>query len=122
VDVWKHTKSAFASQSRARVINTRIALATTQKGSLTVAECISKMKVLADDMASAGKKLDDEDFIPYILAGLDAEYNSIVPSIARRMESITFAELYSQFLAYENRLDLQSGGQGLSQSSANKAS
>jgi hypothetical protein len=122
VDVWKHTKSAFASQSRARVINTRIALATTQKGSLTVAECISKMKVLADDMASAGKKLDDEDFIPYILAGLDAEYNSIVPSIARRMELITFPELYSQLLAYENRLDLQSGGQGLSQSSANNTS
>jgi hypothetical protein len=52
-----------------------MALATTQKGSLTVAEYISKMKLLADDMASAGKKFDDEDFIPYILAGLDAEYN-----------------------------------------------
>jgi K+-sensing histidine kinase KdpD len=74
-DVWKHIKSAFASQSRAWVINTRMTLATTQKGSLTVAEYISKMKLLADDMASAGKKFDDEDFISYILAGLDAEYN-----------------------------------------------
>jgi hypothetical protein len=62
-DVWKHIESAFASQSHARVINTRMALATTQKGSLTMAKYISKMKLLADDMASAGKKLDDEDFI-----------------------------------------------------------
>jgi hypothetical protein len=67
------------------------------------------------------KKLDDEDFISYILVRLDAEYNLIVSSIARRVELIGFAELYSQLLAYENRLDLQLGGQGLSQSSANSA-
>jgi hypothetical protein len=106
-DVWKHIESAFASQSRVRVINTRMTLTTTQKGSFTVAEYISKMKLLADDMASAGKKLDDGDFISYILAGLDAEYNSIVSSVVGRVEPITFAELYSQLLAYENRLDLQ---------------
>jgi hypothetical protein len=99
-----------------------MALATTQKGSLTMAEYISKMKVLADDMASVGKKLDDEDFISYILAGLDVEYNSVVSSIAGRVEPITLDELYSQLLAYENRLDLQGGGQGLSQSSTNNAS
>jgi hypothetical protein len=85
-------------------------------------EYISKMKILADDMASTGKKPDDEDFISYILAGLDAEYNSVVSSIARCVEPITFVELYSQLLAYENRLDLQSGGQDLSQSLANNAS
>jgi hypothetical protein len=95
VNVWKHIESAFASQSRARVINTPLALTTTQKGSLTVAEYISKMKVLADDMASVGKKLDDEDFISYILVGLDDEYNFVVSSIAERVEPITFAELYS---------------------------
>jgi hypothetical protein len=111
----------FESQSRARVINTRMTLATTQKGSLTVAEYISKMKILVDDRASTRKKLDDEDFISYILVRLDAEYNLIVSSIARRVELIGFAELYSQLLAYENRLDLQLGGQGLSQSSANSA-
>jgi hypothetical protein len=122
VDVWKHIDSVFASQSHARIINTRMALATTQKGSLTVAEYISKMKLLADDMASAGKKLNDEDFNSYILAGLDAKYNSVVSSIAGRVEPITFVELYCQLLAYENRLDLQGGGQGMSQHSANNAS
>jgi hypothetical protein len=54
--VWKHLETSFASQSRARVINTRMALATTQKGSSSAAEYVSKMKTLADEMASAGKK------------------------------------------------------------------
>jgi hypothetical protein len=94
-DVWTHIEAAFASQCRARVINTCMPLATTQKGSLMVAEYISKMKILAGDMALAGKKLDDDDFISYIMAGLDVEYNSVVSSIARSVEPISFAELYS---------------------------
>jgi hypothetical protein len=118
--VWKHIESSFASQSRARVINTRMALATTQKGSSTVAEYIFKMKTLVDDMASTGKKLNDEDFSSYVLAGLDADYNSVVSSIAARVEPISFDELYSQLVAHENRLDLQNGGQSLS--SVNSAS
>jgi hypothetical protein len=54
--VWKHLETSFASHSRARVINTRMALATTQKGSSSVAEYVSKMKTLADEMTSVGKK------------------------------------------------------------------
>jgi hypothetical protein len=46
----------------------------------------------------------------YILADLDVEYNSLVSSIAARVEAITFGELYSQLLAFENRLDLQKEG------------
>jgi hypothetical protein len=88
------------------VINTRMALATTQKGSSTVVEYISKMKTLADDLASTGEKLDGEDFSSYVLAGLDADYNSIVSSIAARVEPISFGKLYSQLIAHENRLDL----------------
>jgi hypothetical protein len=87
-----------------------MALATTQKGSSTVAEYISKMKTLADEMASAGKKLDDEELSSYILPELDSEYNSIVSSIAARVEPISFDELYSQLLAHENRLDIQNVG------------
>jgi uncharacterized membrane protein YgcG len=122
IEGWKHIEGVFASQSRARVINTHMALATTQKGSSNVAEYISKMKTLADDMASIGKKLDDEEFDSYILTGLDSDYDSVVSSIAARTEPISFDELYSQLLAHENRLNHQNGGQGSSQSSVNNAS
>jgi hypothetical protein len=75
-----------------------MALATTQKGSSTIAEYFSKMKSLVDDMSLAGKKLDDEELCSYILAGLDAEYNSLVSSIAARIEPITISDPYSQIL------------------------
>jgi hypothetical protein len=84
-------------------------LTTTQKGSSTVTEYMSQMKSLADDMASARKKLYDEELCSYILAGLDFEYNSLVSSIAARVEPVTLGELYSQMLAFETRLNLQSG-------------
>jgi hypothetical protein len=56
------------------------------------------MKSLADDMYLAGKKLDDEGLCSYILAGLGAEYNSLVSSIAARIEPITISDPYSQIL------------------------
>jgi hypothetical protein len=60
-----------------------MSLATTQKGSSIVVEYISKMKTLANDMASATKKLDDEEFSSNVLAGLDSEYNLVVSSMNR---------------------------------------
>jgi hypothetical protein len=107
--VWKHLETLFASQSHARVINTRMALATTQKGSSSTAEYVLKMKTLVDEMASVRKKLDDEELISYILAGLDYEYNSLVSSIAARVEPVTLGDMYSQLLAFETRLELQNG-------------
>jgi hypothetical protein len=100
-EVWKHIETSFASQSRARVINTRMALPTTQKGSSTMDEYFSKMKVLANDMASTGKKLDDEKLSSYVLAGLDSDYNSVMSSIVARVEPVSLGELYSQLLTYE---------------------
>ena len=55
--VWESIEGMFASQSRARVINTQMALANAQKGSSSIAEYFTKMKTLADDMASARSDL-----------------------------------------------------------------
>jgi hypothetical protein len=81
-------------------------LAITQKGTSTAAEYMLKMKSLADEMTSIGKKLDEEELCSYILAELDFEYNSLISSIVARVETITLGELYSQLLAFETRLDL----------------
>lgn len=99
--VWEAIRGMCASQSRARVINTRMALATTQKGNMTVTEYVTKMRGLADEMESAGKKLDDEDLVSYILAGLDAEFNPLVSVISARVEPISVGELISQMTSFE---------------------
>ena len=99
--VWESIEGMFASQSCARVINTQMALANAQKGSSSIAEYFTKMKTLADDMASTGKWLNDEEVASYILSGLDIEYNLVVSAVAARTEPITLGELFTQLSAFE---------------------
>jgi hypothetical protein len=69
-------------------------------------------------MASAKKKVDDEELVSYILAGLDEEYNLVVSALLARVEPVSVAEAHSQLLSFENRINLMHGGH---QASANAA-
>jgi hypothetical protein len=84
-------------------INIRISLATMKKGNDSIIEYVSKARTLADEMAITGKKIDDEELISYILAGLDYEYNSVVSALVARPDAISIGEVYSQLLSYEQR-------------------
>jgi hypothetical protein len=123
-EVWSALTGMFGSHTRAQSVNMRIALATTKKGSSTMVEYYSKMKSHADEMAASGHRLGDEEFIAYVLTGLDEEiYNSLVSSIVTRVEPILPSERYSQMLSYELRLEKQGAGGGFSSTaSANAAS
>ena len=120
VGAWAAIEKLFASQSRARVISTRMALATANKGTSSIAEYYGKMKGLADEMASAGRKLEDEELVSFILTGLDIDYDPVVTAVTARVEPISVAELYAQLISHEQRLEMR-GGSG-NQSSANLAS
>jgi hypothetical protein len=80
---------------------TRMALATASKGSSIVGEYFAKMKGLADDMASAGRNLDDKEIVSYILTGLGEDFDSVVTAVAARVEPITVPELYAQLMSHE---------------------
>jgi glutathionylspermidine synthase len=94
-EVWSLLEQTYASQSRARTVNTRIALAITQKDDMSISEYITKMKSLADEMAYAKKKVNDEELVSYILEGLDEEYNPVVSSLLARVEPVSVAEAHS---------------------------
>jgi hypothetical protein len=72
-----------------------MALATASKGTSTIADYFVKMKSLADEMASAGRKLEDEELVSYILIGLDLGFNPVVSAVAACVEPITVPELYA---------------------------
>jgi len=108
---WAAIEALHASQSRARVISTRMVLATASKGAASVSDYFTKMKSLADEMASAGQKLEDEELVSYILTGLDSEFDSVVTAVSTRVEPITVNELYAQLIAHEQRLEIRGGGQ-----------
>ena len=115
-ELWAAIQALHASQSRAHVMSTRLALTTASKGASNMAEYFVKMKGLADDMASAGKKLEDEELVSFILAGLGDDFESIVTAMASRVEPISVNELYAQLIAFEQRKEISNGA---NQSSAN---
>jgi hypothetical protein len=67
---------------------------------MTVAAYLAKMQSLGNDIASAGKSLDDEDLVQYIPSGLDEDYNSIINSVLARAQPITVSELSAQMLSF----------------------
>ena len=108
---WAAIEAIHASQSRARVISTRMALATASKGAASVSDYFTKLKSLADEMALAGRKLEDEELVSYILTGLDSEFDSVVMPVSTRVEPITVNELYAQLVAHEQCLEIRGGEQ-----------
>jgi hypothetical protein len=51
------------------------------------------MKAFTDEMTAAGKPLEDEDFVTYLLDGLEQDYNSCVENIASNSE-ISLGAIY----------------------------
>ena len=59
----------FSSQSLSRVNNIRTALINAQKGTQSVAAYYAHMRGLADELAAAGKPIQDDELISYLLTG-----------------------------------------------------
>jgi hypothetical protein len=91
----------FASHSRTRVSNLRVALAKTRKENMMTAAIFTKMKGLADELAAAGRPIDEEELVEYLLAGLDESYNTLFAAIdVNGGEDLTVSDLYAQVCAY----------------------
>jgi hypothetical protein len=91
-------------------VNTCIALATTRKNQLSISDYFAKMRSYADEMASAGAGLPDEELVSYILAGLDEDYNPVFTAIVARTDFVTPDDLYTQLLSFKQHLTLQAKG------------
>ncbi|XP_071680467.1 uncharacterized protein [Lolium perenne] len=121
-EVWGAIKAMFASQSRTRVSNLRVALARTKRENMTAAQYFTKMKGFADELAAAGRPIDEEELVEYLLAGLDDQYNPLFAAIgANGAADLTVADLYSQVSAYDSRIELLTDG-AVGGSSVNSAS
>ena len=64
--LWKSITEMFSSQSRSKILQLRSQLAREKKGDYSAAEYFSKMTGLADEMAAAGKKIEDDDLIEWM--------------------------------------------------------
>lgn len=111
----------FSSQSKSHVLQIKSQLSREKKGDQSASAYYTKMKSLADEMAAADKKFEDDDIVDYILNGLDVDYNPFVSSMSVK-DHVTFSDLYGQLLSFEARLLQQNQDGGHFYSSANVAS
>jgi mannose/fructose/N-acetylgalactosamine-specific phosphotransferase system component IIB len=115
-EVWTLLEQTYASHLKVRVVNTQMALATIQKGNMTISEYIAKMKSLADEMASAKKPLKMKNLSRTSWHVSTSTTTLFVLAMVARVEPISVGKLYAQFLNFEARWELTQGGQ---QASAN---
>lgn len=107
IEVWRALKRMFSSRSRAWMIQIRMQFFNTHKNDLSTVAYFAKTKALADTLASTSHPLRDEEFISYLLAGLDVDYNPLVTSITTRTDALTISDVYAHLLNFEMHLDQQ---------------
>jgi hypothetical protein len=95
VTMWATISQSFASQSRSRVLHLHNQLVVTRKGDMSIASYFSIMRGYADEMTVAGKPIDDDYVVSYILNGLDADYNLLIEQVNGMTETISPETLYS---------------------------
>ena len=104
----------YSSQSLSRVNNIRTSLINAQKGNQSVASYF----------AAAGKPIQDDELISYILHGLDQDYQPLVSALDARVTPASLDEIFSMLSNFDQRMAQfpGSGGGGGFKSSANTAS
>ena len=98
VQVWKALEDMFPSQSRSKVMNLRIAIANTKKINMTTPTFFSKMQSIANELAVAGKTLDDEEIVSFILVGLGSVYDGLVGAIGLLTTPLSVNEFMTRCL------------------------
>lgn len=85
----------FFSATKAHFVNTIIALATSKKGNLSLAEYVSKIHALGDELTNSGKTIDNDKHVSYILTSLEEEYNPVMTYLVARVEPVTVADTFA---------------------------
>ena len=62
-ELWSALEKMFAAQSRARVAHLRMQFAGLKKGTMSTTTYFTKMMSIKDDLAAAGKIIDDEEMV-----------------------------------------------------------
>lgn len=103
-EVWYTLDTLFTSQSHARVIQLRYQLATISKVANSISDYYRKLKHLSDTMCAAGIPLTCTEFISYLLAGLNSDYDAFVTFVTTHIEPMSPKALYGLLLTHESCL------------------
>ncbi|KAK1605964.1 hypothetical protein QYE76_029637 [Lolium multiflorum] len=106
-EAWDALDTSYSTQSIARSMAIRTQLGELKKNNLSVTLYFNKISALADTLASIGQPLRPEEFISYVVNGLDDDYDSLVENATGRTTPIQPQELYARMLATEQRMAIR---------------
>lgn len=86
-NAWIKLKKAYASKSRAKVIQIKEELQNLRKTNLNISDYLLKHKLLYDELQSVGYGLFKDEKLMAILVGLDEFYDNIFSIVTMRMIS-----------------------------------
>jgi hypothetical protein len=69
-EAWEAINNHVSASSKSRIQHLRAALVETKKNDLSAEKYFSKMKTIAQELAAAGKPLDDDELVWYALKNL----------------------------------------------------
>ena len=99
---WTALEKTFSSSSKARIMQLRLELQSTKKGSSSMIDYIMKVKGAADNLATIGEPVQERDQVMNLLAGLGSDYNAVVTAINIRDDKISIETVHSMLLAFEH--------------------
>ncbi|XP_020685525.1 uncharacterized protein LOC110101803, partial [Dendrobium catenatum] len=102
--LWTALETRFQATNRSKVIQLKNALHNVSLKNQSMAEYLSEIKELVDQIASAGSSLDAEDVIHYILNGLPQPYQSFKSAIRTSLLPLTLDQIYPLLMSEEINL------------------
>ena len=99
---WNALEKTFSSSSRARIMQLKLELQSTKKGSLSMIDYIMKVKGATDSLAAIGEPVLEQDQVMNLLGGLGSDYNAVITAINIRDDKISVETIHNMLLAFEN--------------------
>ncbi|KAK1621085.1 hypothetical protein QYE76_026602 [Lolium multiflorum] len=109
--VWEIITNLCGSRSRSRINQLRGALQSTKKLDMTASVFFAKMKAFASELAAAGKPVEEDEMVGYLVNGLDASYNDVAAAVNGNSDT-TIDDLYDQIVAHDMRQEMLSDNVG----------
>ncbi|KAK1613964.1 hypothetical protein QYE76_019481 [Lolium multiflorum] len=99
-ETWAAINTHVSTSSKSRVQHLRAALVETKKNDMSAEKYFSKMQTIAQELAAAGKPLDDDELVWYVLKNLGGAYNNLITAV-RANPNTTLSDLFSQVQSFD---------------------
>ncbi|KAK8951385.1 hypothetical protein KSP39_PZI003284 [Platanthera zijinensis] len=103
-EVWHSLEVLYGTLARSRILQLKSELQSMTKGALSMADYVQRVKSIAQNLASAGKPIDEDDLVMWLLRGLGSEFDPIVAAINLSRDSPTVDEVTALLFDFELRL------------------